>query len=336
MRILLSSYVFYPSIGGLQTAGLFLASGLAERGHQVTVVTTTPGDGREFPFTVVRQPTASTLFRLVREADIVWQNQISLRSLWPLLLVSQPLVFMHHISLRKIGDHTPHLGWLKRVVCRTGYNVFVSKELREDAGLPGRIVPNSYDARIFRVLRHFRRDRDIAFVGRFERFKGADLLIDAVAQLAAQGMEARATVIGFGPEEAALKAQATTEGIGPLVDFPGALEGEALVQMLNRHRILVVPSRCDEAFGLVALEALACGCVVVAADSGALPEVIGSCGYIFPKEDSKALAGILRELLAHPGEIEKLQQHIPAQLAKFDRTAILDSYEAVLREVVRA
>ncbi|KAB2881876.1 MAG: glycosyltransferase family 4 protein, partial [Pseudorhodoplanes sp.] len=55
MRILISSYQFLPSIGGLETATLTLASGLAERGHEVTVVTATPADGPDgFPFRVCR------------------------------------------------------------------------------------------------------------------------------------------------------------------------------------------------------------------------------------------------------------------------------------------
>jgi hypothetical protein len=57
------SYHFHPSIGGLETSSRFVASGLTERGHDVTVVTATPDDGSKFPFEVVRR-------RLVREADV--------------------------------------------------------------------------------------------------------------------------------------------------------------------------------------------------------------------------------------------------------------------------
>jgi len=332
-KILHSSFAFHPSIGGLETSSLFLAAGFAERGYDVTVVTATPGEDMGYPYKVVRRPDLRTLFRLVRDSDIVWQNHIALRNLWPLLFVSRPLIFMHHISLRQLDDVKPHLGALKRLVCRLGRNVFVSKELRADAGLPGYVVPNTYDDNIFKPMPNIERDRDVAFLGRLRRYKGADLLIEAVAGLATQGIKARTTVIGLGSEEASLKAQAANAGVSDLVDFAGPRRGEELARLLHRHRILVIPSRCEEAFGIVALEALACGCVIVAADSGALPDVIGPAGRIFPKDDAKALTATLKELLTEPSKIEALRRHAPAQLSKFDKTTILDECEAVMADV---
>ena len=335
-RILLSSYRFHPSIGGQETSSLFLAKGFVERGHQVTVVTATPGDTHGYPYKVVREPSAGELYRLVRDADIVWQNHIALRHLWPLALLSRPLVFMHHISLRMLGDVKPHLGNLKRFVSRMGRNVFVSKALRDESALPGDIVPNSYDEKTFRVIPGIERDRDLVFVGRLRRYKGADLLVDAVADLAAQGIEAKTTVVGLGKEADALKAQAAEKGLAKLIDFPGPQTGEELARILNRHKILVIPSRCEEAFGIVGLEALACGCVVVAADSGGLPEVLGPAAKIFPKENSRSLAAILKTLLTDQRALDDVRRNIPAQLAKYDKSMILDACERVIDEATRA
>jgi glycogen synthase len=110
-------------------------------------------------------------------------------------------------------------------------------------------LPKSYDEETFRLLPEIERDRDIAFLGRLVRYKGADLLIDAAARLAARGIQAKTIVIGQGPEEAALKQQAGAAGIAKLVEFAGPQQGEALAALLNRHEILVIPSRYDEAFG---------------------------------------------------------------------------------------
>lgn len=336
MRIVLFSYHFHPSIGGLETSSRFLANGLTERGHDVTVVTATPDDGSKFPFPVVRRPGPLRLLRLVRDADVVWQNQISMRSLWPLFLIPRPLIIMHHIWLRARPGAEPRFGWLKRLACRMGQNVFVSKELQQEIGLPGTIVPNSYDDETFRLRPDIERDRDVAFLGRLVRYKGADLLIDAVARLAARGIQTKTTVIGQGPEATALKQQAANAGVGSLVDFAGPQRGEPLARLLNRHKILVIPSRYDEAFGIVALEALACGCVVVAADSGALQEVVGPCGATFPKEDASALTDLLEKLLSDRAIIDEFRRQIPAHLARFDKTAVLDACEAVIRETAEA
>lgn len=335
MRILISSYQFLPSIGGLETATLTLASGLAERGHDVTVVTATPGKGPDrFAFRVCRNPGAAALIGLVREADLVWQNHVSLRMFWPLLLVRRPLVIMHHLWLSEHAEAGPRFGALKRLACKLGTNVFVSDILRRAAQLPGRIIPNSYDEATFRLMPEVERDRDIAFLGRLVSFKGADTVIDAVALLAARNQRVNATIIGLGPEEGALRARAHEAGIADHVTFAGPVRGSELARLLNRHRIMVVPSRWEEPFGIVVLEGLACGCVVTVADSGALPDVVGPCGPVFPKNDAAALAATLNDLLQNPDRLNAYRGHAPAHLAKFTKRAFIDACEAAIREAV--
>ena len=104
MRILFTSDAFHPSIGGLQTASATVAGGLRERGHDVTLVTRTRGPAVSFPFTVVRRPSPSALLQLFKQADVVWQNQISLRLLWPAALVRRPLIVMHHAVLTNSAE----------------------------------------------------------------------------------------------------------------------------------------------------------------------------------------------------------------------------------------
>jgi len=337
VRILISSYQFLPSIGGLETATLTLADGLAERGHDVTVVTATPADGPDcFAFRVCRNPGAAALVGLVREADIVWQNHVSLRMLWPLLLVRRPLIIMHHIWLTEHAEAGPRFGTLKRLACKLGTNVFVSDILRRSAQLPGRIIPNSYDEATFRLLPEVERDRDVAFLGRLVPFKGADTVIDAVALLAARHRRVNATMIGLGPEEGALRARTDAAGITDRVAFAGPVRGDALARLLNRHRIMVVPSRWEEPFGIVVLEGLACGCVVAVADSGALPEVVGPCGPVFPKNDAAALAATLDDLLQNPERLNAYRGRTPAHLAKFTKRAFIDACEATIHESVTA
>lgn len=336
MRILISSYQFLPSIGGIETSALTLASGLAERGHDVTVVTATPArEPDRFAFRVCRNPGAAALLGLVREADIVWQNHVSLRMFWPLLLVRRPFVIMHHIWLSEHTEAGPRFGALKRLACKLGTNVFVSDILRRSARLPGRVIPNSYDEATFRVLPEVERDRDVVFLGRLVAFKGADTVIDATALLAARGRRVNATLIGLGPEEGALRARAQAAGVADQVTFAGPVRGSELARLLNRHRIMVVPSRF-EAFGIVVLEGLACGCVVAVADSGGLPEVVGPCGPVFPKNDAAALAATLDDLLQNPERRDAYRGHAPAHLAKFTKRAFIDACEATIREAVAA
>jgi glycogen synthase len=334
MRILMTSSPFHPSIGGIETASQILASGLAERGHDVTVVTPTPGSTEGYPYKVSRHPEPAEFLRLVRDCDLVWQSHVSLRLLWPLLLAPRPLVVMHHIWLRSDAETETSNGFLKRLACMFAHNAFVSSILRDAAGLPGPVIPNSYNEDLFRELPDVARDRDVIYLGRLKRFKGPDIVVDALAKLAAGGKPLRATMIGMGPQEAELKERAAAAGIASDVDFPGTLHGEALVRMINRHRILIVPSRWEEPFGLVALEGLACGCVVIVANSGGLPEVIGPCGPVIPKDDPVALAGELDRLTSNPEVFAGYRRRIPQQLNKFRKAAMIDACEALIREAV--
>jgi glycosyltransferase involved in cell wall biosynthesis len=96
--------------------------------------------------------------------------------------------------------------------------------------------------------------------------------------------------------------------------------------LLNQHRILVVPSRWPEPFGIVAVEAIACGCVVVGSVEGGLPEAIGPCGLTFPNGETEALAGVLQQLLTNPNKLAALRANAAAHLAQFNRTHVARLY----------
>ena len=101
---------------------------------------------------------------------------------------------------------------------------------------------------------------------------------------------------------------------------------DKLVELLNRHKVLVVPSRYDEPFGIVALEGIACGCVVVGSNRGGLRESIGPCGFTFPNGDVSALAQALARILRQPEERARLRAGAAQHLAKFQPATVARSY----------
>jgi len=335
MRILICSYHFYPRIGGTETAGMSLAMGLAERGYDITVVTAAADeDHATFPFSIVRKPGVLELLRLFQAADLVWHNHVSLRLLWPILFVRRPLVFVHHCPLATDTGPGPRFGALKRAACMLGHNAFVSEAYRKAAGLPGPVIYNTYDEVSFHTWPDVMRDRDVVFLGRLVREKGADLLIDALALLAAKGTRLRATIIGSGPRDfsESLRAQVSTYGLGELVEFTGALRGEVLSRTLARHRVMAMPSRWFEGFGISAIEGLACGCVVVGSDSGGLPDAIGPAGVVTAKGSAPELAAALERLTTDTTLYESCRARIPQQLALFSKTALMGHCERLIRE----
>jgi glycosyltransferase involved in cell wall biosynthesis len=169
------------------------------------------------------------------------------------------------------------------------------------------------------------------FLGRIVSEKGLDLLLDSLGRIRLRGRRPRLTVVGSGPELTAMQSLAARLGVDDQVSFVGPKRGAELAEILNRHQILVVPSRYDEPFGVVALEGIAGGCVVVGSSGGGLPEAIGPCGVTFTNGDAEALARVLEKLLMQPNERERLSAQAPQHLAQFHPAGIANRYLDLFR-----
>lgn len=134
----------------------------------------------------------------------------------------------------------------------------------------------------------------IGYVGRLERRKGVQTLLDAIAPEAAWSL----LVVGGGPYAGPLRDHVQAAGLGSRVEFRGYVPHGELPALYRSLDVLVVPSlptpRWEEQFCRVAVEAMASSVPVVASASGALPEVVGEGGVTFPPGD----AGALRRALA--------------------------------------
>jgi glycosyltransferase involved in cell wall biosynthesis len=141
----------------------------------------------------------------------------------------------------------------------------------------------------------------VGYAGRLVPEKGVDLLIRAVAAI---GVPAALYVVGAGPSRPALESLARDLGIGDAVRFLGPRDAPGIADFLSSVDVLVVPSQStavwQEQFCRVAVEAMGCETPVVGADSGAIGEVLGDAGLLFPEGDAEALAGHLRRLRASP------------------------------------
>jgi glycogen(starch) synthase len=96
-RILLHTR-FYPNIGGIETIASILAHEWIKAGVEVTIVTDVRADPlrqKKFPFPIYHRPSLVHFRRLIREQDVFIHFNISLRAVWPLLLVRRPWVVSH-------------------------------------------------------------------------------------------------------------------------------------------------------------------------------------------------------------------------------------------------
>ncbi len=326
MKILFSSVSYPPSIGGLEVVSALLAREFAALGHQVKVVTRTKSpanDDNAAGFAVCRRPSSAELFQMVSWCDVYFHNNISLLTAWPLLFVRRPWIVAHHCWLPRRGDIDWYRGALKRALLPAAYNIAISRAVARDLNIPAIVIENPYEDQLFRIEEPCPRDRELIFVGRLVPDKGVSILLHALAALAKDGKRPRCTIVGDGPCRTQLETLAHELGVSQQVAFAGSLRGRELVQKLNRHRIMVVPSTWEEPFGIVALEGMACGCEVIAAQSGGLVDAVGTVGLTFPKGDSIALARVLARTLEGPDNSashgtkreEHLRQHSPRLVA---------------------
>ncbi|MEN6546102.1 MAG: glycosyltransferase family 4 protein [Armatimonadia bacterium] len=137
----------------------------------------------------------------------------------------------------------------------------------------------------------------IGYIGRLVPEKGVDVLLRALAELPSQCVLA---VVGTVREEEPLRALAAELGVADRVRWLGWVDRWRLAPYESTFDAIVLPSRgiptWQEQFGAVLVEAMYCETAVVGSSSGAIPEVIGDTGLVFPEEDAVALAGCLRQL----------------------------------------
>ncbi|MEX2474377.1 glycosyltransferase [Marinobacter sp.] len=149
-----------------------------------------------------------------------------------------------------------------------------------------------------------RSNNEILFVGRLVEKKGLKYLLDAMPGILSNHPAAKLIVVGFGPEEANLKDQASNLSLDNSVEFVGAVEQHELPQYYQRACVFVAPfvraeGGDQEGLGLVLVEALGCGCKVVVSKLPAVEDVIEhtSSVTVVPPGDPRAITSAVSQML---------------------------------------
>ena len=166
----------------------------------------------------------------------------------------------------------------------------------------------------------------LGVVSRLEQIKGMDLVIPAFAEIRKQCPDTRLLVVGDGSLRASMQQQAESLGCADAIEWAGRQPQEALPGWYRRMDIVLMPSR-SEGFGLTAIEAMSCGCVVVASRTGGLPEVVrdGEVGLLHTPESAQDIAEKVLELIEHPERLEEMSARAVHYVTRFsfDRYATL-------------
>ena len=344
MNVLIFSYDWAPSVGGVQSAMVSLAEGIASKSADaqrlIGLVTQTPADreyDRKFGFAVFRRPGWLRLAKLIQRCDVLHLAGPALRPLLLAKLFGKKVVIQHHgyqaicpdgllldsrtqtsceNSFQRgdlvncVGCRAENIGWFRGALSvalgyprrwlsrRADANVSVSNHVKTKLNFPvsSTIYNGTQEPRVSPVFvsapaRPYRVSAPpvFAFVGRLVPEKGVDVLLRAAAQLARE-RKFRLKIIGDGPEREKLEGLVNELNLLYVVEFFGWVQEPDLSAVIEDCAGVIMPSICEEAAPLSAIEQMMRGKLIIASDIGGLSEMVGATGLKFPAGNALALA----------------------------------------------
>lgn len=174
----------------------------------------------------------------------------------------------------------------------------------------------------------------ILYVGRIKKYKGINILIDALDLLRKRGRNYRLIIQGTGDYTNSLKQQAKKLGLTSVVDFEGFVSEKQKLYRLRSSTVAAFPSE-KEGWGLTVIEANACGAPVVASDSDGLRDSLrnGETGFLVPHGNIEALANRLEEIIENSSLRLKLSKNALNWAKKFSWDATAVKMKSIMEKV---
>lgn len=218
-------------------------------------------------------------------------------------------IFVHGVALR---EKTARAAF---GMCSSNYNArFLVEQMGCDPSKLD-VMRTGVDLKAFplRAEKPFSEPFQVLSVGRLVDKKGFDLLIAAAAELLQEGRDLQVTIIGGGPAEAALRAQAADPALGGRVTLTGPLPQEEVRRHFAAADAFVLPCRQAkdrdmDGTPIVLIEAMALGVPVVSTAVSGNPELVedGVSGFLVAPEDAAAVAGAVRRIMDDPAAARRL------------------------------
>jgi len=191
------------------------------------------------------------------------------------------------------------------------------------------VIPNGVDTSIFRPA--LKKGDFCLFVGQLTRRKGIRYLLHALKML---DDSIKCVIVGEGPDRKCMEMRAKKIGLNN-VKFLGAVSNEKLIELYSKAAVFVFPS-LSEGLPLSIIEAMSCGCPVIAFDVGGISEVIknGYNGFLIKPKDTKALANYLKLLMFDDDLRRNMSINARRRAQQYDwkiiATKILGVYDRIL------
>jgi glycosyltransferase involved in cell wall biosynthesis len=389
MNILIASEVFYPTVSGVSVTAERLASQMAERGHTITVVTSSKSRAflKEYRrgYTIYRIPSWPNPFRRSFRFTILpyWGIGRVFKEITPdivhihdpAMLCSAvarfarrrkiPVVVTNHFTyeylltyLSWLRPFHPLIKWLLEWDLSVFYNsctiLTVPTQTTKDylqvsdrLKVPIEVVSNGVDMTQFSVyyqpaelIRRYGFDASVpllTYVGRMDKEKNLEMLLGALA-IVCKEIPVQVAMVGSGNSVEELQLLAEELGIAGSVKWIPRLDNRSslLNQLYHLTEVFCIPSPI-ETESMVTMEAMASGLPVVAANSGALPELVedGVNGYLVSNDDEKGWAKAIIAILDDDQLRERMARKSIERIAERDLARTMDLFEGIYTKTAR-
>ena len=175
----------------------------------------------------------------------------------------------------------------------------------------------------------------IGVVSRLEHIKGMDLVVPAFAKVYEKNKNIRLLVVGDGSLRHQMEEDASRSHLCKIIEFAGMQQQRDLQSYYDKIDVLLMPSR-SEGFGLTAIEGMARGCVLVASNTGGLPEVVreGYVGLLHQPESVNDLANKICSLIENPKHFEQMRSHLHDYVQQFTFERYADLFNDLYSKLV--
>lgn len=174
----------------------------------------------------------------------------------------------------------------------------------------------------------------LGVVSRLEKIKGMDLVIPAFAQIRKRHPEIHLLIVGDGSQKELMQQQANDLNIIENITWAGRQGQGNLQDYYDKINILLMPSR-SEGFGLTAIEGMARGCVVVASNTGGLPEIVinEKVGLLHKQEDIEDMKNTVCRLIQTPLLMKQLSDNAITHVRKFSQSTFQELIEDLYNKI---
>lgn len=347
LKIVQTPVRYYPHIGGVELVCKYLSEELVNQGHSVTVVCADEPHSEDkeingvnikklpYPFKLTNTnitpslpislltgdfdliqtyiPTPWTcdwsviIAKLKNKKSVIYiQNDLDKPGFIPGLITSFYLNTFFRISLTLTDKIiVVNKDW-KRAFVNTR-NILKIHEKKITA------IPNGISTEIFKPINVTREANSLIFVSvldKYHEFKGLDYLLQAIQIVKKTIPNIKLTIVGEGELKAKYQLESKKMGLEKNIVFIGKADQAELPKLYSSASLFILPSTEIEGFGIVAIEALACGTPVVVSEIVGISEDVAnhSLGKVVKPRDAAGLAQSVEELLGNPKLIQEMGQ----------------------------